>query len=157
MALPGQTLRGDEGASFHATLGTLWAGLCPSHGGEGEEPMLPGSSQHPSPPSPAQRVHAAGSGSSAMTHRLFKHSLLTPLIPLFSPARPAATLPGGGPEPANCASELQCASPSPRVLFPGVVLGAAGPCRAVWEGAVSSSTLCPFPFAISSQTISILD
>lgn len=70
-------------------------------------------------------MRAAGAGSSAATCRLFKHSLLTLLIPLFSPARPAAPLPGGGPEPANCASKLQCVSPSPG----GVVLwGHLGGC-----------------------------
>lgn len=150
----GQTPRGNEGAGFHAALGMLWAGLCPSHRGEGEEPMPPGSSQHPLSPSPAQHVHAAGAGSSAATRSLFKRSLLTPLIPSFSLARLPASLPGGGPEPANCTSKLQCVSPLPGVLFSSrfrncwPLAGSAGQ-GGEWQH--------PFPFGISSQIILVLD
>lgn len=82
-------------------------------GRKGEEVMPPGSSQHPSPPNLAQLVQAAGTDS--LAPRLFQHSLLTPLIPLCSPARPAVPLPGDGLEPANCTSEL------PRVSITGGV------------------------------------
>lgn len=83
-------------------------------GRKGEELMPPGSSQHPSPPSLAQLMQAAGTGS--LAPRLFQHSLLTPLIPLCSPGRPAVPLPGDGLEPANCTSKL------PRVSITGVVI-----------------------------------
>lgn len=86
-----------------------------------------------------------------------KRRLLTLLIPLFSLARLPAPLPGGGPEPANYTSDLQCGSPSPGLSFSGVVLGAAGPCPAVQDRVVSCSTPCHFPFTISRQIILILD
>lgn len=91
-------------------------------GRKGEELVPPVSSQHPSPPNLAQLVQAAGTGS--LAPRLFQHSLLTLLIPLCSPARPAVPLPGDGPEPANCTSKLPCVSIT-GLLSSGVILGTA--------------------------------
>lgn len=83
-------------------------------GRKGEELLPPGSRQHPSPPNLVQLVQTADTGS--LAPRLFQHSLLTLLIPLCSPARPAVPLPGDGPEPANCTSKR------PRVSIAGVVI-----------------------------------
>lgn len=113
---------------------------------KGEELMPPGSSQHPSPPNLAQLVQAAGTGS--LAPKLFQHILLTLLIPLCSPARPAVPLPEDGPEPANCTSKL------PRVSITGllssaVILGTAGPCLAVWDRMVTGSIPRLFLFTVA--------
>lgn len=128
------TPRGDEGG-FHPTLVTLWAGLCPSHGEKGRNRC------HQAVASiPAQTVHTAGTAFSAVAHRLFQHGLLTLIIPLFSPARPAVPLPGGVPEPANCISEL-CVSLHHRGVF---LWGCFGDCWPLGWGSEQQHYL-PFP------------